>query len=118
MDPNFDSKGIFASPVKSYISGVKACPFTTGLICTIFVALPVLPLLSVILALIVTEVLPAGTNSEPPTTQLNVLRINPDGSISLPAILNTGARLSPATMMLPLGCNKGTSKVTYNPGTK
>lgn len=56
-----------------YGAGVRFCPFSTGLMPTTWLTLRVRFALSVTRAVIVTERLPAGITSDPPTTQSAVV---------------------------------------------
>ena len=62
-----------AARPRSQGSGVRFWPFSTGLMPTTWLTLRVRLALSVTRAVIVTERLPAGIRSDPPTTQSPVV---------------------------------------------
>src|SRR5262249_37141793 len=92
--------------------GVRSCPLWDRLMLTMFRATPVRPNVSVTLAVMVTVFSLGGSRRAVPTAQSAVTRTRPFASISEPAMLNSGARFTPAGTMLPLACRIGAENVS------
>ena len=94
-----------AARTRCHGAGVRLWPFSVELIPTTWLTLWVRLALSVTRAVIVTERSPAGSTSEPPTTQSTVVSTKPSALNSLPAMLKIGARLEPAGTSLLMGAS-------------